>query len=159
MKRTGPLFLLLIALITAGGCGDKTQSENDAIRSGINEHLATVKSINMSAMDMSVTGVTIQENKAQVQVNFLPKGAAPGATGMQVSYSLEKQNGKWTVVNTLPTGGMGQPPAGEQAAPGAVPDFSDLLHGQTPNGNALPPGHPPLNSQGGLASPPASSPH
>jgi hypothetical protein len=167
MKHSGPICALLFALVLSVGCGNSAQNENDAIREGINEHLATVKSINMSAMDMNVTSVSIQDNKAQAQVNFLPKGAAPGAAGMQVSYSLEKQNGKWAVVDALPTGGLGQHPLPGQSpdgtgnsTPGSVPDFSNLLHGQTPSGSGLPPGHPPLNSQGGAASPTtAGSPH
>ncbi len=162
MKRYGPVLILLFALVLSGGCGNKAQSDNDAIRDGINEHLASVKSINMSAMDMNVTNVTIQDNKAQAQVDFHPKGGAPGGTGMQVAYSLEKQNGKWAVVDTHPTGGMGQHPTPGQGAEGVggTPDFSNLLHGQPSNGSALPPGHPALNSQGGAASPATSdSPH
>jgi hypothetical protein len=162
MKSSAPVLLLLLAMSLSVGCGSQARNENDAIREGINQHLASVKSINMSAMDMNVTSVTIQDNKAQAQVNFLPKGSAPGAAGMQVSYSLEKQNGKWAVVEALPKGGTGQHPisGGPQGEPAPVPDFSNLLHGQPSNGNALPAGHPPVNSEGGAASPTTpTSPH
>jgi hypothetical protein len=142
-------FLALFA-----GC-KKQESDSDAIRSGINQHLASLKTLNLDAMDMSITNVSIQGNQAQAQVEFRPKTGAPQGAGMQVSYSLEKQNGLWVVQNSQPAGGSIQHPApGENphmnsnsTPPGSMPNFRDLVHGGA-SSNSLPPGHPPINGQG-----------
>lgn len=159
MKRAA-YFLAVVGLLSAfAGC--KKQSDGDAIREGINQHLASLKTINVSAMSVDVTNYSVQGNQAQAQVEFRPKtGGAPGA-GMQVSYTLEKQNGVWVVQNTQPMGGNfqhpgpGANPNGMPSAPadgqsGSMPNFRDLVPGGGPgNGGAqaLPPGHPPLNGQ------------
>jgi len=62
----------------------KQESDADAVRSGINQHLASLKTINLSAMDMNVTSVSVQGNQAQAQVEFKPKTGAPNGAGMQV---------------------------------------------------------------------------
>jgi hypothetical protein len=154
MKRKA-YFLAVIGLLALfAGC-KKQESDADAIRSGINQHLASLKSLNLGAMDMNVTNVSIQGNQAQVQVEFKPKtGGAPGA-GMQVAYSMEKQNGLWVVQNSQPSGGSiqhpkpGENPPTNEASPstGSMPNFRDLVPGGG-NSKPLPPGHPPLNSQG-----------
>ncbi len=153
MKRAAFFSILFGFLVFFGGC-KKPESGNDAIRSGINEHLASLKSINLDAMDMNIQSVSIQGNQAHVQVEFLPKtGATPG-TGMQVAYTLEKQNDKWVVKNTQPMGRMMQHPApGENSEQNTMPpsstplpNFRDLVG--EPSGSSLPPGHPPVNSQG-----------
>ena len=60
---------------------------------------------------MSIQNVSIQGNQAQAQVEFRPKTGAPQGAGMQVSYSLAKQDGKWVVQNSTPAGGMIEHPA------------------------------------------------
>lgn len=165
MKRT-PLFIVLFGcLILFAGC-KKQESDADAIRAGINTHLSGLKTINLSAMDMIVNSFSIQGNTAQAAVEFRPKTGAPAGAGMQVNYTLEKQNGVWVVQNTQPAGGAIQHPApgsdphatmtpGPSGASGQLPDFHNLVEGASgaagasgPSGGSLPPGHPPLNSQG-----------
>jgi hypothetical protein len=163
MKRT-PIFILLFGfLILFAGC-KKQESDADAIRAGINTHLSGLKTINLGAMDMTVNSFSIQGNQAQAQVEFRPKTGAPAGAGMQVNYTLEKQNGIWVVQNTQPAGGSIQhPPPGsdphQTMTPGPssqLPNFNDLVGGASgasgasaAPGGALPPGHPPVNSQGG----------
>lgn len=159
MKRV-PHFLVVIGLL-AFFAGCKKQSDGDAIREGINQHLASLKTINVSAMTVDVTNYSVQGNQAQAQVEFRPKSGGPPGAGMQVSYSLEKQNGVWVVQNTQPMGGNFQHP-GPGANPnmpssdpasgqsGSMPNFRDLVPGGAAgNGGAqtLPPGHPPVNGQ------------
>ena len=88
---------------------------------------------------------------------------------MQVNYTLEKQNGIWVVQNTQPMGGAIQHPGpgsdpnatmtpGPSGASGQLPDFHDLVGGAGgasggAKGSALPPGHPPVNSQGSSSTP------
>jgi hypothetical protein len=154
MKRTAYFLTVLGLLVLFAGC-KKQESDADAIRSGINQHLASLKTLNLGAMDMNITNVSIQGNQAQAQVEFKPKTGAPQGAGMQVAYSLEKQNGLWVVQNTQPAGGSIQHPApGENphlnspaSSSGSMPNFRDLVPGGG-SSNALPAGHPPVNGQG-----------
>ena len=41
---------------------------------------------------MKVTSFSVQGDHAQAQVEFTPKNAPPQGAGMQVAYSLQKQN-------------------------------------------------------------------
>jgi hypothetical protein len=157
MKRSAYYLTVIGILVLFAGC-KKQESDADAIRSGINQHLASLKTLNLGAMDMNITNVSVQGNQAQAQVEFKPKTGAPQGAGMQVAYSLEKQNGLWVVQNTQPAGGSIQHPApGENPhmdptsppspSSGSMPNFRDLVPGGG-NSSALPPGHPPINSQG-----------
>jgi hypothetical protein len=155
MKRSAYFLTVLGFLVLFAGC-KKQVSDADAIRSGINQHLASLKTINLDAMDMSVTSFTVQGNQAQAQVEFKPKTGAPQGAGMQVAYSLEKQNGLWVVQNAQPSGGSIQHPgpgenphtsATSPSSSGSMPNFRDLVPGGG-SSNALPPGHPPINGQG-----------
>src|SRR5216683_775564 len=127
MKRSTCLLTVIALLALFAGC-KKQESDADAVRTGINQHLASLKTINLGAMDMNITSVSVQGNQAQAQVEFKPKTGAPNGAGMQVAYSLQKQNGQWIVQTTTPAGGSIQHPA--------------------PGENPLPPGHPPVNPQG-----------
>jgi hypothetical protein len=159
MKRKIYFLTFVGLLVLFAGC-KKQVSDADAIRSGINQHLASLKTLNLDAMDMNVTSVSIQGDQAQAQVEFKPKGGAPQGTGMQVAYVLQKQNGAWVVQNSQATAGaMQHPGPGENPQAGApsqspdsMPNFRDLVPGGSAsapgNSNAPPPGHPPVNSQG-----------
>jgi|SRR5215469_14575880 len=163
MKRAAHFLALagLLSLFAVAGC-KKQVSDADAIRDGINQHLAGLKTINLSAMDMDVTNYSVQGNQAQAQVEFRPKGGGPA--GMQVSYTLEKQNGAWVVQNAQPmnmgslpqpgaSGNPNMPSAPSSPGPsssGSMPNFHDLVPGGNASnggGNTLPPGHPPINGQ------------
>jgi hypothetical protein len=149
-----------VVLLELGGC-KKQAGDNDAIRAGIMQHLNGVGTLNMSAMEMDIRSVSVNGNQAHAEVEFRPKtGASPGA-GMQVAYNLEKRDGGWVVLKTQPVGGMSQHPdssvnphqnPGQRT--GGLPNFSDIVRPSgTPAPNALPPGHPPINSQQATAPP------
>ena len=153
MNRFALALGLSAALLVSGGC-KKQPSDNDAIRSGIMQHLNGVGTLNMSAMEMDIRSVSINGNQAHAEVEFRPKTGAPPGAGMQVAYNLEKRDGAWVVQKTQPTGGMIQHPdpnANPHQNPdvhsGNLPNFSDIVNpsGAAPQG-ALPPGHPPVNS-------------
>jgi hypothetical protein len=154
MKRLALALGLSAALLVAGGCKNQ-QNDNDAIRAGIMQHLTGVGTLNMSAMEMDIRSLSIKGNQARAEVEFRPKtGAAQGA-GMQVAYNLEKRDGAWVVLKTQAAGGMIQHPDPNQnphqnqnVHPGDLPNFSDILNpAGAPTPGALPPGHPPVNSQ------------
>jgi hypothetical protein len=167
MKRAALCLTILGLLSVFAGC--KAQSnDTDNIRSGINEHLASLKTINLSAMDMNIQNISVQGNQAHAQVEFRPKTGAPQGAGMQVNYDLQKQDGKWIVQNSKPAGGMiqhpdpGQNPHTGTGAPstsnlpdGNLPDFRNLVGagsasgaGPAESGSSLPAGHPQVNAQG-----------
>jgi hypothetical protein len=156
MKRTPLYYAILSLLVFFGGC-HKRENDSSAIRAAINQHLGSLKTLNLSAMDVNITKVSMQGNQAQAQVEFRPKTGAPPGAGMQISYSLEKQNGKWVVQTSQPAGGVLAHPALTQnphlnATPPAssttMPNFNDLVH--PGSGSSLPSGHPPVNSQGNM---------
>jgi hypothetical protein len=145
---------LTAALALACGC-KHGPSDADAIRAGITQHLSSLNTLNVSAMDMDINNISIQGTQAHVQVTFRPKtGAAPGV-GMQVAYELEKRDSGWVVVKTDAVGGGINHPAANaspQTSPnpsdinGTMPNFRDLLPSTAPaSGGTLPPGHPPIN--------------
>jgi hypothetical protein len=153
MKRATLYFTLFAVLVFVGGC-KKQETDSDGIRAGINQHLTTLNTLNLSAMDMNIMTFSVQGNQAQAQVEFRPKTGAPQGAGMQVSYSLAKQDGRWVVQNTAPAGGsIEHPKPGENPHQGSteptsttLPDFRNLVN--SGSGSSLPPGHPPVNSQG-----------
>jgi hypothetical protein len=153
MKRLALAVGILAAFFVAAGC-KKQPSDNDAIRAGIMQHLTSVGTLNMTAMDMDIRSVSVNGNQAHAEVEFRPKNGAPGGAGMQVGYNLEKRDGTWVVQKTQTLGGTIQHPDPNQnphknqdVHPGALPNFSDILNpSATPGQGALPPGHPPVNS-------------
>jgi hypothetical protein len=154
MKRIC-LIVILAGGISAGAGCKKQQTAADGIREGIRQHLASLNTLNLSAMEMNVSNVTVNGNTAEAQVEYVPKTGAPAGAGMRVSYSLEKHGGQWAVVKTGSLGG-----AIDHPAPGANPHTQPIrgdVHGNLPNFRelippagtpdakaALPPGHPPV---------------
>lgn len=156
MKRAAHSLLLLALSLAAlaGGCA-KPQSDADAVRAGINQHLSGLKTINLSAMDMEVLNISIQGNQAQAQVEFRPKTGAPAGAGMQVSYSLAKQNGVWVVQTTQPMGGAIQHPG-----PGDNPHMTPGMTTPGTPASGVPSGAPSAmpNGSPSSGSPTSSSP-
>jgi hypothetical protein len=161
MNRTALYFTLFAVLVFFAGC-KRQESDSDGIRAGINQHLTSLNTLNLSAMDMSIQNVSIQGNQARAQVEFRPKTGAPQGAGMQVSYSLVKQEGRWLVQGSQAAGGTiehpapgapGQNPHTSPTAPStaALPDFRNLVN--SGSGSSLPPGHPPVNPQGKMPQP------
>jgi hypothetical protein len=162
MKRSFAAALLVASFFLTDGCKQQPH-DKDAIRAGILQHLTSVGTLNISAMDMDIRSVSINGNQARAEVEFRPKtGAAPGA-GMQVTYNLEKHDGSWTVLKTQAAGGTIQHPDPNQnphqngaVHSGSLPNFSDVLNPTgAPAQGALPPGHPPAASQPPNSPPPA----
>lgn len=152
--KTLALAALLVSL--SGGC-KKQETDADLIRAGISQHLASLNTLNLSAMDMDVNSVSINGKQAHAQVTFRPKTGAPAGAGMQVTYQLEKRDAGWVVVKTEGVGGMIEHPAantnphlqpgqpGEMHGP--LPNFKDVIQPSAPDSSAsLPPGHPPIAS-------------
>jgi hypothetical protein len=125
-------LLLLVALLGGSGCGQAT-SQEDAIRSAIDAHVAAKGNLNPSAFQTEIQKVTIQGEQAQADVVFHVKNG-PGM--MQLGYHLTKAGGNWTVVQSNPVGsnfahpsldGNGSSASGPPQS-GAAPDIFDAIH-------------------------------
>jgi len=101
MKRI-VLWALLASLVVGckyhgGPAPAETQGPEASIRTAIQAHLAHQGSLNLQAFDTDVKQVNIEGDHAQAQVEFRVKGG-PGA--MQLTYSLEKREGAWSVIES-----------------------------------------------------------
>ena len=137
MKRTLLAAVALAALLI--GCRGNVHS-NEAIRQAVIDHLSSRKSLDLdlSAMEVQVTSVSIRENQADATLSFRPRGGDATA-GMSMRYALELKDNKWTVKNKAETGGSPHGAGGAQ--------------GGAQGGGQLPPGHPPVQEP-----PPAPAP-
>jgi hypothetical protein len=120
-----------VVLISLSGC-QKSSQNNDAVRQGVLEYLAT-KGMTPASMEINVTAVKFDGNQADATVAFAAKGDAAALMTMQ--YRLEMKDGKWGVVGKkdagqhgagaqLPAGGA--MPANPHGAGGAMPLPEDL---------------------------------
>jgi ketosteroid isomerase-like protein len=151
MKNKTVLIILCAGSVALAGCQKQVRAD-DAIRDGIRQHLASLKTINLSAMDMNVTSVAITGDTALAQVEYLPKTGAPAGAGMRVSYALEKHDQQWVVVKANAAGGAIEHPdpgknphlqTSEGPTHGTLPNFRELVQPSTQNTPSdLPPGHP-----------------
>lgn len=155
LKRITVAIAILATLLLAGAC-KKQQSDTEAIRAGIMQHLSGVGGLNLGAMQMDIRSVSINGSQAHAEVEFRPKTGAPPGTGMQVAYNLEKRDGAWVVLKTQAAGGTMQHPDPNQnprqnqnVHPGSLPNFSDVLNpgGGAPQGAMPPPANPQTSAQ------------
>jgi hypothetical protein len=120
------------ATSTAGGTQQATGADADGIRTAIEEHVRSDRSVNMDMLVMTVDSVSVNGNQAHAQARFSPK---QGGTGMAMTYLLERQGGRWVVTSGQPTDSQfAHPPtdgahSGTPANPGepAMPDVTDFL--------------------------------
>lgn len=153
MKRGYRRFGFFLVILFVPGCKSQ-QSDNDAIRAGILQHLRNVGTLDMNAMVMDLKNASVNGNQAHADVEFRPKTGAPPGAGMQVAYTLEKRDGAWVVLKTQAAGGMIEHPAPDQnphqnqnVHGGQLPNFSELINpAAAPAPRTLPPGHPPISS-------------
>ena len=128
------LVLLLLAGVAA--CNRGNQSK-DAIRQGVLDHLAG-RSLNIASMDIDVTAVQFNGDKADATVVFTPKGVSP-SQGMTLRYQMQQKSGRWEVVGTQDSGHAGLTPGAAnphgESAPPQPSDPRDIL----PSPEDLPP--------------------
>jgi hypothetical protein len=112
--------ILTLAFVFLFACA-KDINNKDAVKEAVMKRLANVSGLNLAGMDIEVTNVSFQGNKADAQVAFKAKGSAENMLNM--SYKLEREGDLWVVKSS--SGGMG----GMGGAGG------------------LPPGHPPAQGE------------
>jgi hypothetical protein len=151
MKRRAIVLTIIVLVGASSGC-KKAQSDQDAIRAGIQRHLSANSTLNMAAMDYEVKDVAITADRAQAQVEFRLK---QGGATMQVTYALARVDGTWNVLKSQPAGGQIEHPpmndvhAGSPNAPPAkgLPKIDEFFKAPpAPGTQPLPPGHPPVTT-------------
>ena len=115
-------FLLPLLLVS---CNRGAPQTKEAVLQGVMEHLTKNAGLDVSSMDVEVTSLTFRGSEADALLSFRPKGGAD--PGMQMKYTMESKDGKWTVKGRAESGAS--PHSGTPAAPGGE----------------LPAGHPPVN--------------
>ena len=95
------------------------ETDQDAIRTAIQQHLASNGSLNMAAMDMNVVQTSVNGDQAQANVEFRLK---QGGTTMQMTYSLIRHAAGWLVTNSHPGGGQFAHPPMDHNHAGVAPD-------------------------------------
>jgi hypothetical protein len=123
-NRKVKLWILLLPLLLVS-CNRGAPQTKEAIMQGVMEHLTKNTGLDMSSMDVEITSVSFRGNEADALVSFRPKGSAD--PGMQMKYTLESKDSKWTVKGRAESGSS--PHSGTPATPGGE----------------LPAGHPPVN--------------
>jgi hypothetical protein len=111
---------VLAGVLFLAGCA-KDINNKEAVKEAVMKRLTTVSGLNMSGMEVEISNVSFQGDKADAQVAFKGKGSAEAMLNM--SYKLERKGDEWTVKSS--SGGMGG------------------------GGSNLPPGHPPAAPGGG----------
>jgi len=115
-----------VLLVLAAGAGCHKRSEEEAVRQGVIDYLSKRSNLNVSGMNVTVVSLVVRANEADADISFTAKGANPGQ-GMLRRYTLERQGDHWVVKNSVDTGSS---PHGAGAG----------------GGQALPAGHPPVES-------------
>lgn len=107
-------------------CG-RNINNKEAVRQVVIDHLSTRENLdlNLSAMEIDVSSLTLRGNEADATVSFRSKGS--GTSLMQMKYTLERSGNHWRVK--------------AKSQSGATP------HG-TPVSPDLPAGHPPVGAEG-----------
>jgi hypothetical protein len=142
IKSVRMLLPVLVCLALAG-CRRDIQNE-DAVKRGVMDHLATVPGLNAASMSVTVTSMVFRQNEVDATVNIAPKGSGP-AQAMSMPYTLEKKGDRWVVKPRAdgggnPHGGMGANPHG---------GGTGMPEGAGSPAGALPPGHPAVPPQSG----------
>jgi hypothetical protein len=130
------IALLLAAVLALCGC--RGNHDKEAVLQGVLDHLAEAGFSNQN-MDVSITSLQFNGDKADTVVQIAPKGQPQG---MQMRYSLERKGSRWVVVGRADGGGHGAGVVPGAANPhgGAIPPASGGGGGQKmPSPEDLPP--------------------
>lgn len=129
MALLAVIVTLVLGCKSGLGAGNSQAQTENAVRAAIQDHLAHQANLNLQAFDTDVKQVTIQGDHAKADVEFRLKNG-PGA--MQLTYSLEKHDGAWSVtdsdVGSTSSHPTSNPSQGEsQGGPSSVPGASHSL--------------------------------
>lgn len=116
-------------------------NNKEAVRQGIIDYLnkrSAQTGLDMKLMNVDVTSVQFRNNEARALVSFVPKDSPGG--GMSMNYTLERNGNHWVVKGRAESG---LSPHAAQRIPPSTDSIAPIPPGQP---QALPPGHPPVDS-------------
>jgi hypothetical protein len=121
------LISTLLLIVCLAGC-HRSNENKDAVRQGVLDYLAT-KGMTPAAMDINVTDVKFNGDKADATVSFAAKGTGVGQ--MTIQYHMALKDSKWAVVGRQDASqhGGGQLPPGAAPQGGAMPGGMASPHG------------------------------
>jgi hypothetical protein len=123
----------ILLIFCLAGCNRGVQSK-DAVRQAVIEYLKG-RSMSPESMEITVSSVNFNGNKADATVAFAPKGGN-ASQGMSIPYQLEQKDGKWVVLARA-TGG-GSPHAGAAVQTPAEPSAAQAPAQASPHGAQMP---------------------
>jgi len=130
--RVSLLSLTMALLLTA--CRNDLKSR-DNVRQAILSRLQDHSGLDLKNLDVNITALTFDKDKANATVFFHPKNDSKLDGGMTMKYTLTERDGKWVVASVADSQGHG-------------------LAGSSPAGSTdLPPGHPSLDSRSPSSNP------
>jgi hypothetical protein len=142
--RIAAVLLLTIAVT---GC-NRGARNNEAVRQGVMDHL-TKAGLNVKGMDVSMTALQFNGDRADATVSIVPKGVPGG--GMSMMYRLERQNGNWVVVGRqdagAPHGAGAMTPGIPNPHGGVMPPSAAAPGGVSPGGMPAPEDLPPAGKK------------
>jgi len=136
------------ALIALTGCSNRNIDSIDAVKQGVIRGLP--KDMNVGAMDVSVVSVSFRDKEADAIVNFAPRGGT-AAQGLTMSYTMERKGDQWQIKSR----GAALQQHAAQAGAAQQQGGARGVAGQ----DQLPPGHPPMNEDGGGSADPLPPGH
>ncbi len=116
------------ALVVCLAACNRGNTNKEAVRQAVIDFVAS-RGLNVQGMNVALTAVQFNGNRADATVEFTPKGGAAGS-GMSMQYQLEQQGSKWVVTGRRD---MGAPHGGSGATPGA----GGAPSGENPHGGAM----------------------
>ena len=125
-----------VALVLCLAACNRGNTNKEAVRQGVIDFVAA-RGLNVQGMQVEVTAVQFNGNRADATIEFTPKGAVAGS-GMSMQYQLEQQGSKWVVTGRKDMGaphGAGAVPNG---APGENPHGGTMAAPPPSGGSAMP---------------------
>jgi hypothetical protein len=130
------LAVMGVAVSLTCGCNKSRNLQNpEAVRKGVMEYLGKRAGLDVNSMQIEVSSVNFRENEADALVSIKAKGSNDPASGMQMSYTLERKDDKWVVKGRSGKGAA----AGHGEGP-AMPGGAGAMGGM--GGGKMPPAHP-----------------
>lgn len=136
-------MLRLAAVIAAAAlllvsCGSNINNK-EKVQEAILERLKAHAGLDMDSLTMTTTAVRFDSNKAYATVAFHQKGDTDVHGGMVMTYTLQKEGGKWNVISV-----------GDSTGHSTLPKGGEM---SSPTGTPLPPGHPKIDPSQNMSQP------
>lgn len=111
-------LIFMTILLPVFSC-KKDINTKEAVQAAVMKRLSGVSGLNVDGMDIDISGISFQGEKAEAQVAFRAKGTTQ--TMMSMTYKLERKGEEWVVTSSSGGFGGGGGMGGGQVPPGHGP--------------------------------------